>query len=63
MLLERIIKANTNPEDIVLDCFSGSGSTMIAAKRTNRSFIGSELDEKYYNKSIERFERLIGEKP
>ncbi len=62
VLLERIIKANTNPEDIVLDCFSGSGSTMIAAKRTNRSFIGTELDEKYYEKSIERFERLIGEK-
>jgi DNA modification methylase len=35
---------------------------MIAAKRTGRSFLGSELDEKYYKKSIERLETLTGEK-
>ena len=57
-ILERIIKANSNPGDIVLDCFSGSGSTMIAAKRTGRKFIGSEISEEYYNKSLERMKEL-----
>ena len=31
----------------------GVGSTGIAAKKTNRNFIGIELDEKYYNKAVE----------
>lgn len=53
-ILERIIKAYTNKGDLILDCFSGSGSTMIAAKRTGRSFIGSEIDKAYYIKSKER---------
>lgn len=55
MILKRIIEAYTNPGDIVLDCFSGSGSTMIACDHTNRKFIGSELDITYYEKSIERY--------
>lgn len=58
ILLERIIKANTDPGDIVLDCFSGSGSTMIAAKRTGRKFIGSEISKEYYDKSLERMKEL-----
>ena len=58
-LLERIIQANTNEGDIVLDCFSGSGSTMIAAEKTNRKFIGSEIDKSYCKKSIERMTKLI----
>lgn len=57
-LLERIIKANSNEGDVVLDCFSGSGSTMIAAERTKRIFIGCEIDKEYYNKSLVRFEEL-----
>jgi len=59
-LLERIIKAHTQPGETVLDCFSGSGSTMIAASNTNRSFVGCEFDEEYYNKSLERFSNLSG---
>ena len=54
MILERIINGYTNENDIVLDLFSGSGSTMIACDNTNREFIGSELSEEYYNKSLER---------
>lgn len=54
MILERIINAYTNPNDTVLDCFSGSGSTMIAAYNLNREFIGCELDVSYYDKSIKR---------
>ena len=59
-LLERIIKAHTNKGDVVLDCFSGSGSTAIASINTNREFIGCELDEEYFTKSMERINELTG---
>ena len=60
MILERIIKAYTNPGDTVLDCFSGSGSTMISASQCGRQFIGAELSEEYYNKSLTRYDELVG---
>lgn len=53
-LLERIILANTNKGDTVLDIFSGSGSTAIACDNVEREFIGSELSQDYYDKSLER---------
>ena len=58
VLMERIIKAYTNVGDIVLDCFSGSGSTMIASQNVGREFIGSELSEEYVQKSLERMKML-----
>jgi adenine-specific DNA-methyltransferase len=39
-LLERIIRASSNPGDIVLDCFAGSGTTLVAAERLSRRWIG-----------------------
>lgn len=54
MLLERMIQAYSNPGDTVLDCFSGSGSTAVAALRSGRNFIGCEADTSYYDKSVER---------
>lgn len=60
-LLQRIIKAHTKEGDVVFDCFSGSGSTMIAAANCNRSFIGSEIDEEYCEKTIERYNDLVDE--
>ena len=53
-VLERIIKAYTNPRDEVLDCFMGSGSTAIAAMRCNREYMGTELNEEYWTKINER---------
>ena len=46
-LLERIILMATDENDIVLDPFSGTGTTAIASKRLGRQYIGLELDEKY----------------
>jgi len=46
-LLERIILMSTDKDDIVLDPFSGTGTTAIAAKRLNRNYIGFELDKNY----------------
>ena len=57
-LLERVIKANTNEGDTVVDIFNGSGSTAIASINTNRNYLGCELDKEYYEKSLERIEKL-----
>ena len=46
-LPSRAIRLLTDPGDIVLDCFMGSGTTAAAAVRENRHFIGVELDADY----------------
>jgi len=61
-LLERIVMASTRPRDIVLDPFSGSGTTGIASFRGNRQYIGIELDEEYLKISIKRFKDEFREK-
>lgn len=53
-LTSRFIRAYSNPNDLVLDCFSGSGTTAVSCLQTGRRFIGSEKDEEYYEKSLER---------
>ena len=57
-LLERIIKAHTKEGEVVLDIFSGSGSTLVAADKCKRLFVGCEFDEEYYLKSLDRLEKL-----
>jgi len=46
-VLERIIRVATNPNDIVLDPFAGSGTTLAVAKKLGRRFLGCELSEEY----------------
>jgi len=55
-LLERILLASTNEDDVVLDPFNGSGSTGIAALRLGRKYIGIEISEEYLNLTIKRLE-------
>lgn len=43
-LLERIICAATNPNDLVFDCFMGSGTTQVAALKQGRRFIGADIN-------------------
>jgi DNA modification methylase len=47
-ILEKIIKTSSNENDVVLDCFMGSGSTGVACLNTNRKFIGIELDNNFF---------------
>lgn len=49
-----MIKTYTNEGDLVLDCFSGSGTTAIACHNLKRRFICIEKDKEYYEKSVER---------
>ena len=53
-LMEYLIEKSTDKGDMVLDCFSGSGTTAIACHNTGRNFIGYEIDYDYYNLSIKR---------
>jgi len=46
-LLKNIVMHCTDPGDIVLDCFGGSGSTAIACMQTDRKYILIEKEEKY----------------
>lgn len=55
-MLKYLIKTYTNEGDLVLDNCMGSGSTGVACKQLNRSFIGYELDKKYYEVAKNRIE-------
>jgi len=48
-MIERMILASSNENDLVLDLFSGTGTTSYVAKKNNRNFIGCEKDSKYIN--------------
>ena len=61
-LMEEIIQVHTNPNDIILDPFMGSGSTGVAALKQNRKFIGIELEEDYFLIAKERLENIDTEK-
>jgi len=53
-LFEYLIKTYTNENMLVLDCFSGSGTTALAALKTKRQFICIEKEQKYYDIILKR---------
>ena len=57
-LLEHVIKASSRSEAIVLDCFAGSGSTLIAAKNLGRNFVGIEIDPHWVDVCYEKLSTL-----
>lgn len=52
--LARLILASSDEEDIVLDPFMGGGSTALACINNKRNYIGFEIEQEYYEKSLER---------
>ena len=59
-LMEYCIKNNTKGSDIIYDSFLGSGSTLIAAEKTGRKCYGLELDPKYCDVIIKRWQDYTG---
>lgn len=60
-LFDYLIKNNTKKDDIVLDLFAGSGTTIIACEQNGRVAYSMELDPRYVDVIIARWEKLTGE--
>jgi len=58
-LLERIIKASSNPGDLVLDCFIGSGTTAIAAQTLGRRWIGCDINKGAIHLTSRELQKII----
>lgn len=53
-IIEPLIRASSRPGDVILDCYTGSGTTGVAAIRLGRRFIGWERDPKYHAIALKR---------
>lgn len=58
-LLRRILLANSNKEDVILDPFMGSGTTGVAAVEMGRRFIGVDLEQQYLSLAIGRIKHAL----
>ena len=59
LLLEQIIRISTDENDVVLDPFCGSGTTLVASKLLNRNYIGIDLAEEAISITKQRLETII----
>jgi len=58
VLFEDLISKHSNPGDMVVDMYSGSGTTAVACENLGRNYICSEKDENYYNISQNRLSEI-----
>jgi DNA modification methylase len=61
-MMERVMKSSAPENAIVVEPFLGSGSTLIASEKTNRKCYGMELDPKYCDVIVKRWEDFTGKK-
>jgi DNA modification methylase len=61
-LSQKAVLNNSKEDDIIFDSFLGSGSTLIACEKTNRKCYGIELDPKYCDVIMKRWENFTGKK-
>lgn len=57
-LIRKLIRNSSKENEIVLDCFSGSGTTAVASFLENRKFIGFEINKKYYDIALKRISEI-----
>ena len=62
-LMEALIKKHSDPKDLVIDPFLGSGSTALASFKLKRRFIGGDKDRSYIGKARKRLEDAYKERP
>ena len=60
-LVKRHLLHTTQENDIVLDCFCGSGTTCVACKETNRKFIGIEINPEYHKIAVDRLNGITAD--
>lgn len=60
-LIHRLILTSSNEGDLVVDPFSGCGSTQLSSAMLKRNYIGIEMDEKYYGISLDRIKELASQ--
>ncbi|MBP3843166.1 MAG: site-specific DNA-methyltransferase [Prevotella sp.] len=60
-LLERIIKASSNPGDLIFDCFMGSGTTQAVAMKLGRRFIGADINLGSIDTTVKRLNKIASE--
>ncbi|MEA5535198.1 site-specific DNA-methyltransferase [Crocosphaera sp. XPORK-15E] len=58
-LLRRLILASSNENDLILDPFSGSGTTLVVAEQLNRKWLGCDICNEYNQWAIKRLENII----
>jgi len=61
-LIERLVRNSTKKGENVIDFFNGSGSTLMACEFMGRKYFGMELDPKYVDATIKRWEEYTGRK-
>ncbi len=57
-LIERIIRCCSNPDEVVLDPFAGSGSTLLVAKKLGRRWVGYEMSAEYARQALKRIDAV-----
>lgn len=58
-LLRKLILASSNEGDLVIDPFSGSGTTLVVAEQLNRKWMGCEINPEYNQWAIQRLENVV----
>ena len=58
-MIERHIINSSKEGELVLDCFCGSGTTLVGAINQNRRYIGFEIDKNYYEIAKKRIEEIL----
>lgn len=57
-LIRKLIRNSSRENDIVLDCFMGSGTTAVSCIKEKRNYIGFEINKEFYNTCLKRIKEV-----